>query len=200
MPTVTLIGQAILMIGGALLVMVCFLALILYLGATKSRVLSLDLAQRLNIEVCRSMAHTTAELYWLHMLLQELHITLSTAPSLWCDNVSAIALASNPVFHSRTKHIEINYPFVREKVVNHDIQIQHTSTQDQIADVFTKSHNANRFCFLRDNLCVCLLPHSLRGGVRVLNSITTSTKSGTESSIGERPEEDQKKMNKDNML
>jgi len=148
----------------------------------------------------RSMAHTTAELYWLRMLLQELHITLSTAPSLWCDNVSAIALASNPVFHSRTKHIEINYHFVREKVVNHDIHIQHTSTQDQIADVFTKSHTANRFCFLRDNLCVCLLPHSLRGGVRVLNSITTSTKSGTESSIGERSEEDQKKMNKDNML
>jgi len=113
------------------------------------------------------------------MLLQELHITLSTAPNLWCDNVSAIALASNPVFHSRTKHIEIDYHFVREKVVNHDIQIQHTSTQNQIADVFTKSHTANRYCFLRDKLCVCFLPHSLRGDVRVLNSITTSTKSGT---------------------
>jgi histone deacetylase 1/2 len=113
------------------------------------------------------------------MLLQELHITLSTAPNLWCDNVSASALASNPVFHSRTKHIKIDYHFVREKVVNHDIQIQHTSTQNQIADVFTKSHTANRYCFLRDKLCVCFLPHSLRGDVRVLNSITTSTKSGT---------------------
>jgi len=111
----------------------------------------------------RSMAQTTAELYWLRMLLQGLQITLSAALSLWCDNVSAIALASNPVFHSRMKHIEIDYHFVRKKVVNHDIQIQHISTQDQIADVFTKSHTVNQFCFLRDKLCVCLLPHSLRG-------------------------------------
>ena len=148
----------------------------------------------------RSMAHTTAELYWLRMLLQELHITLSAAPSLWGDNVSAIALASNPVFHSRTKHIEIDYHFVREKVVNHDVQILHTSTQDQIVDVFTKSHTAHRFCFLRDKLCVCLLPHSLREGVRVLNSITISTRSGADSSVGERSEEDQQKMNEDNLL
>ena len=46
----------------------------------------------------RSMTHTTAELYWLYMLFQELQITLSTASSLWCDNVNAIALASNLVF------------------------------------------------------------------------------------------------------
>jgi hypothetical protein len=127
----------------------------------------------------RSMTHTTAELYWLYMLFQELQITLSTASSLWCDNVNAIALASNLVFHSHTKHIEIDYHFVREKVVNHDIQVQHTSTQDQIADVFTKGHTANQYCFLRDKLCVCLLPHSLKGDVRVLNSITTSAKLGT---------------------
>jgi hypothetical protein len=109
------------------------------------------------------MAHTTAELYWLRMLLQELHITLSTAPSLWCDNIGAIALASNPVFHSCTKHIKIDYYFVREKVVNHDIQIQHTSTQDQIADVFTKSHTANQYCFLRDKLCLSSSPQFERG-------------------------------------
>jgi len=68
---------------------------------------------------------------------------------------------------------------------------------DQIADVFTKSHTANRYCFLRDKLCVCLLPHSLRRGVRVLNSITTSTKLGTESSIGERSEEDRGRSEED---
>lgn len=67
----------------------------------------------------RSMTQTTVELYWLHILLQELHITLFIASCLWCDNISVIVLASNPVFHSHTKHIEIDYHFIRKKVVNH---------------------------------------------------------------------------------
>jgi hypothetical protein len=71
----------------------------------------------------RSLSTTTAELFWLRMLFKELCIPLSVAPVLWCDNISALALASNPVFHSRTKHIEVNYHFVREKVLNRDILI-----------------------------------------------------------------------------
>jgi hypothetical protein len=46
------------------------------------------------------MAHTTAELYWLHMIFHDLKIMLPTTPNLWCDNIGAIALASNPVFHA----------------------------------------------------------------------------------------------------
>jgi hypothetical protein len=76
------------------------------------------------------MAHTTAELYWLRMVLQDLKITLPTAPSLWCDNIGAIALASNLVFHARAKHIEIDYHLIWEKVVNHDINVKHISTQE----------------------------------------------------------------------
>jgi len=60
-------------------------------------------------------AHTTAELYWLRMLLQDLHITLSIAPHLWCDNISAIALTFNPVFHSCTKHIKIDYHLIKRR-------------------------------------------------------------------------------------
>lgn len=60
----------------------------------------------------RSMALATVELYWIRMVLQELQITLPTAPTLWCDNIGAIALASNPIFHARTKHIEVDYHFV----------------------------------------------------------------------------------------
>ncbi|KAA0037203.1 putative mitochondrial protein [Cucumis melo var. makuwa] len=63
----------------------------------------------------RSLATTTVDLYWIQQLLCDLHVSLKTSPTLWCDNVSAISLAHNPVFHAHTKHIEINYHFVREK-------------------------------------------------------------------------------------
>jgi hypothetical protein len=99
------------------------------------------------------------------MLHRELHIPLLSPPMLWCDNSSALALASNLVFHARTKHIEVDFHFVREKVTNKDIKLRYLSTLDQIANIFTKGHTANRFCFLRDKLRVCA-PISLQGGVK----------------------------------
>ena len=60
----------------------------------------------------RSLAHTTTELYWLRMLFKDLGVYLHHAPILWCDNVSALALASNPIFHAHTKYIEVDYHFV----------------------------------------------------------------------------------------
>jgi hypothetical protein len=58
------------------------------------------------------------------MLFRDLGVSLPTALVLWCDNVSALALASNPVFHARTKHIEVDYHLILEKVVNRDILIK----------------------------------------------------------------------------
>jgi len=97
------------------------------------------------------------------MLFKELCIPLSVAPVLWCDNISALALASNPVFHARTKHIEVDYHFVREKVLNRDILIKFISTLDQVADVFTKGLSSARFHFLKSKLLVVPPPISLRG-------------------------------------
>ena len=79
----------------------------------------------------RSMALAIAKVYWLRMLFKELAIGLIHIPNIWCNNIGAIALASNPVFHARTKHVEIDYHFIREKVCNHDIKVQHVSTVDQ---------------------------------------------------------------------
>jgi hypothetical protein len=62
----------------------------------------------------RSMTGACTKLIWLQQLLHELHIPLFSSPILWCDNLGAIFLAFNPVFHARTKHIEIDYRFVRE--------------------------------------------------------------------------------------
>ncbi|KAL6348536.1 hypothetical protein AAG906_013156 [Vitis piasezkii] len=109
-----------------------------------------------------SMALAIAEVYWLRMLFKELAIGLIHIPTIWCDNIGAIALASNPVFHARTKHVEIDYHFIREKVCNHDIQVQHISTVDQIANVFTKGQTA-AFQYLKGKLMVCQNPINSRG-------------------------------------
>jgi hypothetical protein len=78
----------------------------------------------------QAMAITTTEIYWLRMLFKDLGVPLPPTPILGCDNVSALALASNPVYHGRTKHIEIDYHFVREKVINGDISVKYISTLD----------------------------------------------------------------------
>jgi hypothetical protein len=114
----------------------------------------------------RSLAFATAELRWLRMLFQELDLYLHSPPTLWCDNLGALALASNPVYHARTKHIEVDYHFIREKVVNKEITTRYLSTHDQVADIFTKGLTTNRFLLLRDKLRVCSPPISLWGDVR----------------------------------
>ena len=60
----------------------------------------------------RALASTTVELCWLHQLLKDLGIFLSNPHKLWCDNDSALAIASNSMFHARTKHIEVDYHFI----------------------------------------------------------------------------------------
>lgn len=102
----------------------------------------------------KSLADTAAELSWLQSLLGELGVFIATAPLLWCDNIGATYLAANPIFHARTKHIEVDFHFVREKVARKDLHIRYISTHDQLADIFTKPLGTSRFEFLRDKLTV----------------------------------------------
>uniref|UniRef100_A0A2N9HQ21 Integrase catalytic domain-containing protein n=1 Tax=Fagus sylvatica TaxID=28930 RepID=A0A2N9HQ21_FAGSY len=85
-----------------------------------------------------SLADTTAELLWLRWLLQDLGIDCSTAIPIHCDNQSAIQIAHNDVFHERTKHIEIDCHFVRHHLLQGTLQLRSVSSQDQLADIFTK--------------------------------------------------------------
>ena len=64
----------------------------------------------------RAMTQSMCEIMWLHQLLVEVGIQTSTLAKLWCDNRTALHIASNPIFHERTKHIEIDCHFVREKI------------------------------------------------------------------------------------
>jgi hypothetical protein len=96
---------------------------------------------------------------------------LFAPPTLWCDNLSAMSLVFNPIFHARTKHIEIDYHFIQEKVVNKDVVVRYINTCNQVADIFTKGRTADRFCILRDKLLVCSLPTNLREGVKDINPV-----------------------------
>lgn len=110
----------------------------------------------------RCIAHTTTELYWLCSLMIELHIPLDKAPVIHCDNVSAISLSLNPIFHARTKHIEVDYHFVREKNARKQIVLRFVSTKDQAADIFTKGLHPVRVKFLQSKLHLLDSRFSLR--------------------------------------
>ena len=60
----------------------------------------------------KSLANATAEIIWVQTLLRELGVMHSPVARLWCDNIGATYLSANPVFHARTKHIEVDYHFV----------------------------------------------------------------------------------------
>jgi hypothetical protein len=87
----------------------------------------------------KAIANATAEIMWVQILLKELNINSPRIAKLWCDNLGAKYLSANPVFHARTKHIEVDYHFVRERVLQKLLEIDFVSSQDQVADGFTKA-------------------------------------------------------------
>ncbi|KAH9750824.1 retrovirus-related pol polyprotein from transposon RE1 [Citrus sinensis] len=114
----------------------------------------------------RALASVSAELTWLQSLFSELGISCIEKPIIWCDNISATELAKNPVYHSRTKHIEIDMHFIRNKVLAGELIIHYVPSEEQIADIMTKPLSFVRFNYLRSKLNVHLCPMSLRGAVR----------------------------------
>ncbi|KAL8130930.1 hypothetical protein AgCh_007017 [Apium graveolens] len=92
----------------------------------------------------RAMSSTSSEIIWLQRLLKDFGIHLKFLTPLYCDNESAVKIASNPVFHERTKYIEVDCHFVREKYEQGLISLPHVSSKDQLADFFTKSQTKSR--------------------------------------------------------
>ena len=100
----------------------------------------------------KAVANATAEIMWVQSLLRELKVSPTQPPVLWCDNIGATYLSSNPVFHARTKQIEVDYHFVRERVAQKLLQIKFVSSKDQLADIFTKPLPLPSFEGCRRNL------------------------------------------------
>ena len=93
-------------------------------------------------------AQASKEAVWLKMLLEELgHVQEKI--TLLCDNQSALYLARNPAFHSKTKHIRVQYHFVREKVEEGTVDMQKVHTDDNVADYLMKAINSDKFIWCR---------------------------------------------------
>jgi hypothetical protein len=100
----------------------------------------------------KAVANATAESMWVQKLLEELQVSHHPVTHLWCDNIGAKYLSANPIFHARTKHIEINFHFVRERVAQKLLDIRYIHTDDQLADGFTKPLPVAKMKRFRSNL------------------------------------------------
>ena len=104
----------------------------------------------------KSLANGAAEAIWVESLLKELGVSQQRTTILWCDNLGATYLTANPVFHARTKHTEIDFHFVRERVASGALDVRFISTNDQLADVFTKPATRQMLdCFQSNLNLVC---------------------------------------------
>lgn len=74
---------------------------------------------------------------WIQILLREIGLQSPTMAKLWCDNMGVKYMSANPIFHARTKHIEVDYHFVRERVARRLLDIDFVPSIDQVADGFT---------------------------------------------------------------
>ena len=113
-----------------------------------------------------ALACTAAEITWLHSLLHELQVSTQDPCLLYCDNVSATCIAANPVFHVRTKHIEIDYHFIRDLITTGALKVQFVCIDNQTADIFKKGLASSRFSLLRNKLMVHSLLISLQETIK----------------------------------
>jgi len=120
----------------------------------------------------RSAIIATCEIVWLQKLLSDLGQLVDVHVVIYCDNISTILLANNPVYHARTKYIEVHYHFIREKVLAKEIDLIRVNTEDQVADIFTKALGTYKLKKFQKMLGVLKVDLSLR--VSVDNSSSTS--------------------------
>jgi hypothetical protein len=113
----------------------------------------------------RAVATAVVETCWLRTLLQELRHPIDSTTIVYRDNVSAVYLSANPVQHRRTKHIELDIHFVREKMALGALRVLHVPSSSQFADIFTKGLPSALFSEFQVSLHVSEPPSSDCKGV-----------------------------------
>ncbi|CAL8165835.1 unnamed protein product [Prunus armeniaca] len=101
-----------------------------------------------------SAAEATTQAIWLRFVLEDFGELQTEATPLHCDNISAIAITKNPVFHQKTKHIDRRYHFIKDALQEGVINLEYCPTNEQLADIFTKPLAKDRFNYLREMLGV----------------------------------------------
>ena len=112
-----------------------------------------------------SASGAACEAVWLRRILKDMKQCQTTPTILFCDNLSAIAMTKNPVFHNRSKHIELRHHFIRELASRGEIELAFCKTGDQVADIFTKPIPTAKFLYFREKLGVIDFS-KLRGSVK----------------------------------
>jgi hypothetical protein len=119
----------------------------------------------LNIEAeYKGISIVAHEVVWLQKLLSNLGQSVDVPAIIYCDNINSILLANNPVYHVRTKNIEVHYHFIREKVLTREINLIHVNIEDQVVNNFTKALGIDK---LRKMLGVLKVNLNLKGVLRI---------------------------------
>lgn len=99
-------------------------------------------------------ASNYTQVIWMKQMMKDIRVVYNEPTVIYCDNYSAINISKNPMFHSKTKHILINFHCLREKVSGKEIRQEYVSTKEQISYIFTKPLLAETFVYLRNKLGV----------------------------------------------
>lgn len=136
----------------------CVFVVIWFPGESRIKVWCLDRAQSLRTELW----HNLCVNLWIYQLMTKVSLQVQLPTMLWCDNQVAIHIASNLIFHKRTKYIEIDCHCVLEKVKHNLVTTGHVKTSEQMGDIFTKTLDGGRV----DYICSKLGMINLRGSVK----------------------------------
>lgn len=113
----------------------------------------------------QSLASTVCELQWISYILNEFSVSCSAPIPLLCDNQSALHIVANPVFHERTKNLEIDCHLVRDQYKRGFVRPQYVASADQLADIFTKALGNSKFSLMVSKLdCWIFISRQLEGG------------------------------------
>ena len=121
----------------------------------------------------RTMSEAASEIVWLQNLLQVMGLQQQRATLLLCDNLSAVCLTANPMFQKRTKHFDVDYHYVQERVALKALEVKHIPATLQLPNIFTNSLSQALFFKLRDKLGVSVpSTPSLRGCIESIGPET----------------------------